>query len=428
MLGGTTIAIHPTKSLGLQERTDNMADKLSVQYRIPNNVWTRAIAIVLVLAFLLTSLAGGFASQSAPLKQPSQAASGWEIETVDSGRDVGKYTSLELDGSGYSHVSYFDDTNNDLMYAYQDVSGWHIETADSGFLYGYTSLALDGSEHPHISYYGASSKGLRYAHKDAAGWHQETVSTVSAEYLIGRYSSVALDTEGYPHISYYKEYNYRGYLQYAYQDASGWHIEVVENPEGSGRYPGQYTSLAMDGDGYPHISYFHNSDMELKYAYMDASGWHIGTVDSAGSVGKHTSLELDNSGYPHISYLDSTHNDLKYAYMDASGWHIGTVDSAGNVGSYTSLDLDASGRPSISYCDFGNADLKYAYLDASGWHIETVDSEGSVGEYTSLALDETGAPHIAYYDASNAVLKYAHFAGDVPGTGFSVFLPVTIRE
>ena len=287
-----------------------MTNKPSAQYSVPNNVWVTVIALVLALAFILTPLASKLTSQAAPLKRPSQAGSDWEIEIVDNDGDVGKYTSIELDGSGNPHISYFDDTNNDLKYAYLDASGWHTETADSGYVYGHTSLALDGSEYPHISYYGSLYKGLKYAYKDAAGWHDETVTAISAEYLIGKYSSLALDTDGYPHISYYQECNYRGYLKYAYQDATGWHIEIVENPEGSGRYPGLYTSLVLDGAGYPHISYFHNSDMELKYAYEDSSGWHIETADSAGWVGKYTSLELDDGEYPHISYFDSTNNNL----------------------------------------------------------------------------------------------------------------------
>jgi len=85
--------------------------------------------------------------------------------------------------------------------------------------------------------------------------------------------------------------------------------------------------------------------MALKYAYQDAPGWHIQTVDSEGG---YTSLVLDGDRYPHISYYDYANWDLKYACQDASGWHIQTVDSEGDVGSYTSLALDVGGYPHIS--------------------------------------------------------------------------------
>ena len=37
------------------------------------------------------------------------------------------------------------------------------------------------------------------------------------------------------------------------------------------------------------------------------------TVDYEGAVGAFTSLEVDSNGYPHISYMDQSNLDLKYA-------------------------------------------------------------------------------------------------------------------
>ncbi len=68
-------------------------------------------------------------------------------------------------------------------------------------------------------------------------------------------------------------------------------------------------------------------------------------------VGKYTSLALDSAGYPHISYYDETNGNLKYARRDAAGWRIETVASDGDVGQYSSLALDATGNPHISYWD-----------------------------------------------------------------------------
>jgi hypothetical protein len=135
--------------------------------------------------------------------------------------------------------------------------------------------------------------------------------------------------------------------------------------------------------------------------------WVSQTVDSAGYAWD-ASLALDGSGNPHISYFSD--QDLKYAAWTGSAWMTQTVDSVGDVGLYASLALDGSGNPHISYYDLSNGDLKYAVWTGSAWMIQTVDSTGDVGLYTSLALDGSGAPHISYYDYSNGALKYAYVA------------------
>ena len=83
--------------------------------------------------------------------------------------------------------------------------------------------------------------------------------------------------------------------------------------------------------------------LALRCSMASADTWDIQTVDFEGDVGQFTSLALDTLGFPHISYHDVTNENLKYAFLDEEGWHIQTVDSLGHVeiwGSLTSLALD----------------------------------------------------------------------------------------
>ena len=48
------------------------------------------------------------------------------------------------------------------------------------------------------------------------------------------------------------------------------------------------------------------------------AGWDIETVDSTGDVGTYTSIALDANGYPHISYHDEDNGNLKYACFNGT--------------------------------------------------------------------------------------------------------------
>jgi hypothetical protein len=327
----------------------------------------------------------------------------WDIEIVDADGDVGQSTSLVLDNAGQPHVSYSAASPVPAVkYAYRDALGWHVDTvADQVEVSGDTALALDLAGRPFVGFVGRGDDTvnvLQVASQHSAGGWITAVVDRSGE--AGQDSSLVLDAAGYPHISYHAaDYGgalARSRLEYTWRDTAGWHRETVDTKRYTGW--GWGSSLALDADGRPHISYLHNESESIRYAYRDGDGWHVETVDPSTWNVSATSLALDPLGNPHVAYIA---NGLRHAYRDEGGWHVDTIDPAGDPGARVSLAIDAMGRLHISYrmsdTPKPSVALRYAYRDGDGWHLETIDADGDVGEHSSLVLDAAGHPHIAYY-------------------------------
>ena len=348
-----------------------------------------------------------------------------EPTIISSVYDVGQWPSLALDSRGHAHISHYDASHGNLKYIYEKNCGygWLTETIDfSGWVGSYTSLALDAGGHPHISYYNGSNGTLKHATKKSGCWITETVDNVGPT---GMYTSLAIDAEGNPHISYCDNSNKD--LKYASKIDGYWIIETVDS-DGS---VGWHTSLALDANGNPHISYceqdFVGSIWELgctltgalKYAVKTDSRWDCEMVDRAN--GQYSSLILDAQGNPHISYYmydlscqcdeltgydcDCTISGVpKYAGKIEGYWILETIyggfqdqqwscpsimlaceDFFSMVPLNTSIALDTSGIPFISFYDWANGDLKCAMKIGNFWVVDTVDDEGDVGSFSSIA-------------------------------------------
>jgi len=246
-------------------------------------------------------------------------------------------------------------------------------------------MALDNDSNPHISYYDSTNGDLKYAKRMASGWNVETVDN---EGNAGLHTSITLDSDGYPHISYVSG----RLLKYTGWTGSMWNIEIVDNNSPSC----QDTSIALDADGNPHIAYSHWAGFaglsDLKHARWAGGDWVIETVERYGGGGD-VSIALDNNGYPHLGYCHVPASDvypikgvtLEYAHYDGVEWRFETIDNSDNyfsdVGRGVSIALDKNGYPHMSYQDFDYASIKYASWTGENWAIETVDETvGSGGE------------------------------------------------
>jgi hypothetical protein len=236
-----------------------------------------------------------------------------------------------------------------------------------------------------------------------AQWVLETIDSTN---IVGEFSSLALDESGNPHISYF-DYTATN-LKYAYNSGGGWILELVDNAGDVGRH----CAIALDDSNRPHISYYDNTPFmkDLKYAYKDAGGWHTETaVGGSDYSGQHTSIAIGPFGHPHVSFIENVgmgDNDLRYANKGLM-WSVQNVDAAEGINS--SIAVEPSGRPHISYFGGAGVGLKYA-VSTPSWNTQVVDA-GNTGQFTSIELDSSGYPHISYFDYSAGDLRYAYFDG-----------------
>jgi hypothetical protein len=337
----------------------------------------------------------------------SQGSRAWYKYDVDTTGNVGEYSAIALNSTGFPQISYFDNTNDALKFVNLTSTGWKIQTVDLGasrIIGRYSSIAMDSNDYPHICYYNESALdgNLKYANWTGSAWNIVVVDNGGVGGDVGMYADIVLDSNDYPHISYYDWVNED--LKYTNWTGSSWNTQTVDSTKDAG----QYTSIDLDSNDYPHISYFYWDKDDLKYAYWTGSTWSTQTVESTGLSGHYTSIAIDSNDYPHISYYDftSTKYDLKYANNTGS-WNIVTVDAGGATGGYTSISLDSREFAQISYYYISSGDLKFANWSGSGWSIVTIDSPGNVGTYTSVAVDSNDILHISYYNFTGQDLKYA---------------------
>lgn len=335
------------------------------------------------------------------LKYASKSGNVWTIEVVDgSAGIVGPYSSLELDADGNPRISYSDDTNNDLKYASKTGGVWTIETLDAnGNVGGHTSLALDSQGNPRISYHDNSNLDLKYT--DAS---IRLISPLGGErWAAGSEQTVRWTGAGSVSISLSQDGGLTWSTLLSSTTSNAATIIVPQSTTEKARIRVSRTSPASVAE----------SPAGIAIAPDLSNPWWGATVDAAGAVGFYRSLALDARGNPRISYWDQTNDDLRFVSKSGSGWVSESVDAAGATGGYNSLVLDTQGNPCISYYDGTAADLRLATKAGAGWNLETVDATGDVGREGSVALDAQGNPSIAYFDDTNDRLKYASKSGGV---------------
>lgn len=224
------------------------------------------------------------------------AGTGWRCRRIQA--TIAGPLALSVDHEGIAHMVYTTSPSfagisyrrstpqSDGNYSLLEGSGaihsrpldrFPTNVADFNPLQMYLSIDTDDAPDPnnraHICAYIPDQKRLIYLHYNFAGDEliQEAVDGTEAtndSNDVGKYCDIAVDrARDILHISYFDGTNNK--LKYATKPIGGnsWTISNVDtgNAAGTDRV-GQYSSIAVDAEGFVHISYYNSATDELKYA------------------------------------------------------------------------------------------------------------------------------------------------------------------
>ncbi|MGC2112258.1 MAG: hypothetical protein WA655_22255 [Candidatus Korobacteraceae bacterium] len=331
----------------------------------------------------------------------------WNSEKVARGTT----SSIVLDGDHNLHLAYL--TRDAKVYYGLRPAGsakWFtlalVESTHANTNV-YPKLAVDKHDIPHLC---VSYGVLEYVTLGSHGWVKQQVDPGSG--VISYHCSIAVSADGVPHLGWYHEFLPGGtqYSHFRHADLENgvWIVHSVD-----GGIAGKWSSMAIDGKGFPHASYSqfaHGGD--LNYGEWDGNNWILTAVDSSQNAstyrGFDNSLVLWPDGSAHISYFDA--RTLKYARQEKGKWvidKVAVVASGHDVyGGSTTLLRDSHGNPHIFYGDFGA--LRHAFYDGKQWHIETVVS-GALQQYDNVdaAIGPDDTLYVSYPDPDDGFVKIA---------------------
>ena len=346
----------------------------------------------------------------------------WSIETADYGHQAGHENAIAVDSTGRIHILHMNGGDHGLHHSIHDGSTWtstRIKDCEGTYCRG-MHMVIDDEDVLHAAYY-AQGDHLIYIRYNGS-W---TSTYLSGGVEFGEVG-VAVDAMNHPHVSYTASGSYcGGGARLASFNGTAWNTQSVA----PGSNLGCHSAIVIDDDDRVHVAYQSRSDSTLMLATNPSGTWNRYAVDATSVAtkrypGYYTSMAIDESGQFHLAHFDEWNDDLRYSTGVPNGQWTTTIVDATGKGRDPVIAIDGAGSPHIMYHTWSGFDLKHATLDASvgSWQVTTVASVGSVGDSTSFVLDDDGMIHVAFSDESANVLRYANLS-----TGVSVTREITVR-
>lgn len=311
--------------------------------------------------------------------------------------NVGAHGAMKLliGSNNAMHICYHDTYINKCVYGTNKSGEWQFETFNEDGS-PYIAMILDAEENPHIFF--------EFSHffKEDGVWQSEAFGTGFTSLFV----SAAKDSTGAFHVVYVNETT----LVYTTNKNGSWNQTVLE----TGNYSNYSSSMAVDGQGYVHVSYRNQPSIgNLMYATNSSGAWQKIIVDSDQQTAYDTSLALDTNGKVHIAYYSSPfHGDpiIKYATNISGSWIIKDIVSEPYDNPPT-LFIDNSNHQYISIVNRIDDDYLQIFTNKTGtWKYTLVDRASLFdSKSSSMAMDSNGRLHVIYTVWTDYTLRHAYY-------------------
>jgi hypothetical protein len=330
---------------------------------------------------------------------PSLAQASWTTHEVLSGTKSSIFHSIAVHKNGTIYIA-FENGPPDTIFITSSANGtdWANATVAASSQGTGLSLALNSTGTPHISY--GVDNATKFAFQNTTGWDQKAIDP---EDPFTASTSIEFDSQDQPHVSYLKGTDPLK-IRYAKRNETGhWRIEDAVSDSTIDKF---FTSMTLDSDDKPHIVYLINE--HLYYSTRNNSSWTNEELVDETSTFQRNDIALDQTDEVHISYFDNTNAELRYTRLSENVSYVIDINpnAATPIGKYNSIEVDSDNNPHIAYSGKNGTSLKYAYHNGTDWKGWTVDSNATGKLSVSLVLDNADNPHISYLAANNT-LKYA---------------------
>ena len=326
----------------------------------------------------------------------------WTTTTANYVTKSGLSPTVAVDSNGTVHIVHVNWDTDQLWHSTLTGGSWNHDFIANCYGCRHTDMAVDSNDNLHVAYYlkQESTTGyLYYAFYNGTDWTTQSLQNNIQNDQV----RIALDANDRPHISYSRS----GYLcngaMLKYHDGSSWATQTLDT---SNTYVGCDSSIAIDSQGYVHVTYRNHNNMDQMIVSNVSGQWQKYTVDGGSGVGYYSGMAVDHDDNLHILYRT---NSAGGQYKHATGYSGTAWSKTASSGSNTYFRMMTDDLGNIHASLYDGSNLRHQMMmPGQSWQPSTVDNAGDVGRYNDIFVDHNNMIHIAYYDSTNEHLKYAN--------------------